>query len=32
VYNLLKESGAELRRRGGDTRSKIKKAARKARV
>jgi len=29
VYNLLKESGVELRGRGGDTHSKIKKAARK---
>ena len=32
VYNLLKESGVELRGRGGDTHSKIKKAARKAGV
>jgi hypothetical protein len=32
VYNLLKESGMELRRRGGDAHSKIKKAARKAGV
>ena len=29
VYNLLKESGVELRGRGGDTHSKIKKATRK---
>jgi len=32
VYNLLKELGVELRGRGGDTHSKIKKAARKAGV
>ena len=32
VYNLPKESGVELRGRGGDTHSKIKKAARKAGV
>lgn len=29
MCNLLKESGVELRRRGGDAHSKIKKAARK---
>jgi hypothetical protein len=29
VYNLLKQSGVELRGRGGDTHSKIKKATRK---
>jgi hypothetical protein len=32
VYNLLKESGVELRARGEDTHSKIKKAVRKAGV
>jgi hypothetical protein len=29
LYNPLKEAGVELRGRGGDTHSKIKKAARK---